>query len=310
MNENVNYLAVGAFLLLALATLTGLLVWLGGEGSGQETARYRLVFEEDVTGLTDGSDVLFMGVKVGSVRRVGLVPGSRGQIEVLIDVAADTPVTTTTLGRLTQQGLTGLAAVNLSAGADGRPLATATDGKVPTIATERGGLAALFDDAPQLLSRAIALLDEANDLLGTDNRLALRRTLANVEVLSEELAVHRDELGALPGELRATLADTRGMLAEARAAVAELRPPLSRAVADLGDSAASLRRTTAKLDGWTADNDEQIAAFLDRGLGQLPELLAETRRTVRDLEKLLGSLEDDPSQVIFQPRQQPVETGQ
>ena len=41
--------------------------------------------------------------------------------------------------------------------------------------------------------------------------------------------------------------------------------------------------------------------FIDNGLGQVPELIYDLRSTLRDVQKLLHQLKEDPSQLIHRP---------
>jgi hypothetical protein len=44
-----------------------------------------------------------------------------------------------------------------------------------------------------------------------------------------------------------------------------------------------------------------MSRFMQEGLGEVPALLNESRNTLRDLEKLVAELKDDPSQLIHRP---------
>jgi hypothetical protein len=46
---------------------------------------------------------------------------------------------------------------------------------------------------------------------------------------------------------------------------------------------------------------DDMGYFVEDGLGEAPALLSETRAALRDLEKLLAELRDDPSQLIHRP---------
>jgi hypothetical protein len=44
-----------------------------------------------------------------------------------------------------------------------------------------------------------------------------------------------------------------------------------------------------------------MARFMEDGLGEAPELMASAARALRDLEKLMAELRDDPSQLVHRP---------
>jgi hypothetical protein len=50
-----------------------------------------------------------------------------------------------------------------------------------------------------------------------------------------------------------------------------------------------------------ANSDGEMQEFMGDGLGQVPELISETRETLREVEKLVRSLREDPSRLIYRP---------
>jgi len=46
---------------------------------------------------------------------------------------------------------------------------------------------------------------------------------------------------------------------------------------------------------------------MEEGLAEVPALMIEARKTMRDLEKLLQELQDDPSQLIYRQADNSVE---
>ena len=48
-------------------------------------------------------------------------------------------------------------------------------------------------------------------------------------------------------------------------------------------------------------------AFMEDGLGQVPALVSDARSTLREIEKLVKELREDPSAFIYKPQQDAVE---
>jgi phospholipid/cholesterol/gamma-HCH transport system substrate-binding protein len=82
MYERTNYLAVGAFILIATLALIGVGVWVSGVGQTVPMSRYTIIFERDVNGLSVGSPVRYMGVDVGQVTMIELFRAEDTAIEV------------------------------------------------------------------------------------------------------------------------------------------------------------------------------------------------------------------------------------
>ena len=62
----------------------------------------------------------------------------------------------------------------------------------------------------------------------------------------------------------------------------------------------------ARLDTWLTENDRDMNQFMSAGLAQTPALIADTRRTVRELEKLIAELRQNPAQLVYQPQSESV----
>ena len=59
--------AVGLFVSIAIASFIFFVIWLTGRTGEQELTRYTLLFHKDVSGLSVGGPVKYMGMNVGSV---------------------------------------------------------------------------------------------------------------------------------------------------------------------------------------------------------------------------------------------------
>ena len=71
MEERTSYLVVGVFVLTAVAVTLGFTVWISGGRGADAMTNYTLMFDRDVSGLTLGSPVRYLGVDVGEVTARG-----------------------------------------------------------------------------------------------------------------------------------------------------------------------------------------------------------------------------------------------
>lgn len=308
MEERTSYLVVGVFVLAAATITVAFTVWIAGGRSADAMTTYTVMFDRDVSGLTLGSPVRYLGVDVGEVVAIGLMTNQGTRVSVQVTVAAATPIHQGTYGSLAYQGITGVAFINLAADSgEFPPLTTETDGEYPVIPTRDVGLAALFAQSGEITAEVAILLDQANSLLGEDNQASLTRTLANVELLSATLVGERETLAALPQRLIAALDDLRDMVDQVRGLLDQAQPDLLAAIEQLNRATADVAQLTNRLDQWFGANEKSLDTFVATGLGELPGLVAETRGTLRELEKLLMDVREDPSQVIYRPRQNAVQ---
>ena len=294
--------AVGLFVSIAIAAFVAFVIWLTGRTGVEEMTRYTLLFDRDVSGLAVGGPVKYMGMTVGSVVHMDLDSDQGIRIRVDIEILETTPVNRGTYASLALQGITGVAVVNLaSEPGSHEPLDEPPRGEYPRIPVRDVGFAAIISSAPEIMVKLDNALSQAGELLGEANRTRIGNTLQNVEDLTESLAGSRETLAALPQDLNDTLAEIQDAVGQLQQVIGELRPDLTATMANLEGSSANLESLTGRFDELMVQHRDDMSRFLDEGLGEAPELMRETRRTLRDLEKLAAELRDDPSQLIHRP---------
>lgn len=299
MNNQVNYLAVGLFVLAMVGLVLLLVFWLARDAAGELGDRYLLKFENDVTGLAAGGPVRFMGVQVGRVERIQLSETYPPMVEVTININPDTRVTDQTYATLALQGITGTSFINLASdGEAGEPL-TASRDRLPEIPTREGGITALLEAAPELMSNANGLIEDLRGLASEENRDRVQRLLNNLDRVSGALADGEEALAGLPGELRAAMEDIRAILDQADDLVSEARPDLNQSLDNLREASADLADATDTISEWIQSNDEPVRNLVRDSLAELPELLQEARQTLHRFEQLAGSLQRQPSRLIY-----------
>ena len=294
--------AVGLFVSIAIAAFVAFVIWLTGRSGVEEMSRYTLLFDRDVSGLAVGGPVKYMGMTVGSVVHMDLETNGGVRVRVDIEVLETTPVYEDTYASLALQGITGVAVVNLASDPNVcDPQAGPTGGDYPTIPVCDVGFAAILSSAPEIMNKLDVALTHAGELLGEANQTRIGNALQNVEDVTASLAGSRDTLAALPQDLSATLGEIQSTVGQLQEVIAELRPDLSTTMANLERSSANLASLTDRFENMMAQHEQDMGRFLEEGLGEAPELMRDTRQTLRDLEKLAAELRDDPSQLVHRP---------
>lgn len=297
MNGRNSYLIVGIFVSIGLVTLIVMSFIFAGGRSTEPTARYIIFFQRDVSGLTLGAPVRYLGVRVGEVNTMSLTTHDFTEVRVDLEVLQSTPITAATYASLAFQGVTGVAFISLAADQNGQTnKLVADDFEYPVIPTRDTGLAALLSDAPEITRKVTQLLDQASQLLDENNQAALAGSLANIEAMTK----------SLPGELRTVLAEGENTLRQLRSTLDQAQPDVVATMKQLNEASTSLANITARMDSWLTENDRQMEQFMSAGLAQIPALIADTRNTMRELEKLLVELRDNPSQLVYKPQTEPV----
>jgi phospholipid/cholesterol/gamma-HCH transport system substrate-binding protein len=290
METKANHILVGTFTLIVVALGFGFIYWLARfeEAAGKEPIV--IVFEEAVTGLTAGGDVLFNGIKVGEVASLAVDPDDPKRVRTLVHVRTGTPVKADTVARLEFQGLTGVAVVQLSGGSPGaETIGVGPDGEIPVIIAEKSQLKKLLDTVSDIAEKGSSLFVRLDRVLGT-NEEAIGRSIANVEEFTDTLAANSDRIdsfmrdaSAFAGRLDGMSAGLDELIKGINALTGEGGGELMKDIGStfkridtfLAENEAPLKETIKNVEtfsGTLASNTEQFDKFM-KDAGELAERL-------------------------------------
>ena len=304
METRANYVLIGAFTLAAAAFMLVFGLWAAKYTSAKDWRYYDVVFDEAVTGLTEGGSVQYNGIGVGTVDDLRLDPRDPRKVIARVKLRAQTPVKTDTHAKLSFTGLTGTAFIQLTGGSPEAPLLASENGdEVPVIETEASALQNIAETANKLVARLDKVLSE-------DNIRNITDTLKNLESATGAIADQRQDLGALISNARvsseklaATLDTTQGAIADIDRELVDKLPGL---VARLDSTLARLDSAAGNANSLLDENRGAIRNFTEDGLAQLGPTLEELRMLVRDLRRISTRLDDNPAGYVLG-RQKPKE---
>ena len=300
--------AVGLFVSLASAFLVAFVIWLTGRTGAEELTRYSLMFHKDVSGLSVGGPVKFMGMNIGSVVKMSLERNDGIKVRVDIDVLESTHVDSGTYASLALQGITGVAVVNLATEPGAHPpLETLPDNDYPVIPVRIVGFSALMASAPEIMGKLNSLLTQAGEILGEENQGAIAGTLENKESLTDSLAQERQTIAAIPGNLNQTISDMQAAIRQLQDMLSQMQPGIHSMIENANQTAENLASLTNRLDTILRDHEDDVSQFLEEGLAEVPALMSEAQEALRDMEKLIQELKHDSSQLIYRQADNSVE---
>lgn len=158
-----------------------------------------------------------------------------------------------------------------------------------------GDVAALTDDAQAALEMVTETFSNANDTL-TEVNVALevgQRTLVAAEKTFEGAdRVLNEDIGQITADLREAINTFN-------AAVADVSADLPEVTEDLRGAARSAEATFVELQTIARRAGTPIATFAADGLPQYTALADETRRLIRNLEKLTKQISRDPARFLL-----------
>lgn len=299
METKANYVLIGAFTILV--AVFGLLfaLWAAKYSADKAVQEYVVVFNEPVTGLTEGGSVQYNGISVGTIEELTLNPRDPRQVRALLQLDAATPVKVDTRAKLSQAGITGSPFIQLTGGSPNAPRLTTRFGDdIPIIQAEPSALQNIADTA----SRLVARLDK---LMSEENIEHVENTLANLDNVTAALGGpgQHEELRELVSNARVASEQLNATLESANRAVGTMDRELA---SELPDIMRKLDATLGKLDSAAGgadailnENRAAIQSFTNDGLAQLGPTLAELRALIRDLRRVTDRLEGSPARYLL-----------
>lgn len=180
MNNRVNYSLVGFLVLFSLSMMLGFGYWLLKPSAEDEMQKYIIRFDESVLGLNLDAPVKFRGISVGKVINLKINPKNSEQVEILIDVLKTTPIKSSTVAKLTSQGITGLSYINLSQGDNNAPpLKASGEEEFPVIKTAPSLFIQLEDTFGDVTANLSGTLLRIQQLLNEENQEEITLLLRN-----------------------------------------------------------------------------------------------------------------------------------
>ena len=291
MEPRAHHVLIGLFTVLMAAAALGFALWLNNASSDQELRDFDVIFNEAVSGLSQGSVVQYSGIKVGDVVSLRLDPDDPRKVRAHIRVDGNTPIKQDTRARLSITGITGAALIQLHSGTPGSPILESQGAARAEIIADPSPLSRLMANGEDLVISVTRLLNSANQLFSSSNIARISRTLDNIEQTSASVAEQRDEL-------RQALQQMSTASREAAELMRNTNQLLSGQGRDALTSAsrlmASLERSSNTVEQLLTDNRSALDGGM-QGVAELGPTIVELRETLSALRSFARRLEDDPT---------------
>jgi phospholipid/cholesterol/gamma-HCH transport system substrate-binding protein len=304
MEREANYAAVGAFVLVVVL-IAGLFVyWYSDTRERRSYRQYEIYFDGSVSGLERGAAVRYLGVGVGRVRQMRIDPRDPARVEVIVDLESSTPISDRTLAELQLQGVTGLLYIDLQQMRVDVALPPAPPGiEYPVIRSTRSRLDLLLARLPDVLASAGELVDRASRALSDENIASITRALSNIDKAAVGLPQTLRDVNALVIELRGAAVDLAASAKGARQIVDQAGPEVVASLQRVHVIADNLAVTTTQIEKLVGDSRQDLRSFTRDGLPELERLLREGRAAAEEIRELTSSLRENPSQLLYEPKQ-------
>lgn len=293
--ENINYLAVGSFVLLMIALLLFGLYHLTGRRADTDTYYVQM---HNVSGIREGTTVTYAGFDVGQVQAIEpRREAGQTTYELTLGIRPDWPIPEDSKAQVVMPSLLGEKQIDISEG-DARKLlqpgdrlqsAEAVDmiNLMSSVSSEfeqlsREGLLPLLrnlneqvvETVPPLVSEARALLQSLNTsatrlaaILDATNRQRINSTLANAQDMTASLSTVARRLNETGDEIDALVSATSQLVSEneadIRKTVVEMRSAMEAVSARLDAILYNLDSTSRNLNEFSRQVRDNPAAIIN-----------------------------------------------
>jgi phospholipid/cholesterol/gamma-HCH transport system substrate-binding protein len=289
-SQSHSFIAGLFVILLGLGGIAGAL-WLGPD-KGPGRLPIDLLSTNSVTGLKVDAPVRFRGVDVGRVDSISFDPRQAGQIRVRISVDPAAPISRSTYAKLSYQGITGVAFIQLDdeKGKSSEPLPLSRE-KVAQMELQASVLERAETDIRDVLLKAARVADRLDELLNEQNQKRVMAMVDSFEKTSERY-------GELARNLEPSAKALPGLLQQTRRTVESAQS----AVDNVAKLAADTDRKLIVLDtvGEAAKQIGRAADDLHRDtLPRVNTLIDQVSIDARELKRTLRQVNAQPQSLIF-----------
>lgn len=313
MESEARYTLVGATLIALVVAVVGAVLWLKGAGSREGVDWYTIYFQrQSLDGLQVGADVTMLGISVGKVEAYTVDRRTMNRVRVRVRVSSLTPVTPATEAIVQRNLLTGIARIALTPPAGTSPplLTAVPEGEeFPVIPEGTSDIDQIADAANRMAKSGAIALDNLNEVLSVENRIAVTQTLANVRDIAATVNARLDKLDDLTVGLTRTAAEvgraSRDIAEQVRSVQSAATPAVTQLESTLRDASRALERVER----------ESTAAVrrLDAALEVSTLELGATTREIRATAEMLARTADraaDPRALLFGPSERQLGPGE
>lgn len=301
MERDANYTLVGFVSLILLIGMVAFIVWLGRWQFSQENQFYDIVFIGPVTGLPEGGEVQFNGIKVGEVTDLSLDAADPNRVIASARVDAEVPVRADSYATLEPLGITGVSFIQITAGTPSQPLLKniTPEDEIPVIPTQPSILSDLLEGGGTVLARAVEAMDQITILLSNEN---IENVSQSIEDLNAIMANFRenadvfDNASSALASIDESAQEITGLANDMRGLV---QGDGAEALADAADAANELRAAAEEARTMIAALSGPATDFATSSLPEAQEAISSLQSAANSLDRLVAEIENDPRSLLL-----------
>ena len=322
MNRRVNYIILAIFTIILTAGLVYFIYWLGKFKENEKPKNYyKAIFHESVSGLNIASPVKYMGVSIGSVKKISINPNEPNSVIVTFTVDKSVPLRKDSYAVLELEGITGLKYIEIEGGSKDSPILTTAKKDPATIKTIPSFNAKLFEALSSTTDKLNQLLDNLNTILDPKKASHLQNMLIHLEKISAYLDENKHMLkdtiqnfNALQNNLNKTITalreDIHNLTAHTIKTEKEFTQNFTQLNSTLSQFSKNANELIVELNKKTKEGQFDLKDALLQSFKPIDDTSKETKKAIIKLENLLNELQNSPSDILFKKSNTPKGPGE
>lgn len=256
---------LGLFLIASLLMLIVTVAVLVGTRMMEPRDKYKIGFDESVSGLDIGAQVKLSGVRVGQVEDIRIDPEDPKVVVVIISLRKNTPIRADSQAVLRSLGITGLKFIEIHGGTSRAELLKPGS----NIIAGRSVLGSLEGKAQDIAIKTEMAINRVIEVMSDKNLRNLEEILANVSSIS----------GRFDGVLEKNEENIDSIIAD-----------FSKTSGDLKEVAASAKRSSERLEQLVQSQQPKIEEIVDN-VNQTTLAFKSAARKLERVDDVLGKLD-------------------
>lgn len=303
MENKSSYTIVGLFFVACVFCISMFLLWMNTKGNKEDIYRpYYIQTQVLPAGIKDGTEVKFIGVPAGYVKRIYFSNLQKATIEIEIYVNEGLPVKKDSKAVVESQGITGIPYINISKGSDQaesfkldeKAMITLAPGLIDKITSNAEMLAENLSNALQSLS--LVLNDEnaakINSILTTlNNSITTVGSFENIEKINNII----DSMQKLTNNIEKESVNMSKFFEKATKTV----DGLDGLVYNINTTLSLFNANQDLVKRRIESDDYNLRAILFPALNQTTNTMIEFHDVLKEIKSMLFRLEDDPYKFFF-----------
>lgn len=289
MEIRANYILVGLFSLLVVLGGIGFTLWVNSRDKTDNLVDYEILVTESVKGLSVNNDVLFTGIRVGTVSAIKISKVTPGEVRVHIRIEADTPVREDSVAQLELRGITGVSVIAITGGTAQSPLVKVPPRQMGTIRYSPSTINTMMTQMPDVLASTNQMLRRIAEAFSKHNTNALTQILDSMAKVTTSLADRTDNIEAALVSLQRVSKQLEELSKNVNSIVSK----------DVKGAAQSFNNAMKSVETTVKNVEPGLKRFSGQGLTDVRLLVAEMRNLVQTMTRISQKMEKDPRRFIF-----------